>query len=288
MESISGFCDLCILNSKSSPESIKEICLKLISLGYKTVAVNYFFEDTNSESKKKKKKDVKETQEDIIPPPINLDFLKDLQQKIRVIHRLTIKFSDSSLTVRLNQSLNIRKYHLLAALPLTQTAFQIACSTFDTDIITFDPENKNVIKLSRKLYNQAINRGLVFELMYTPAIRDSTHRKNIIHMSHLYHAFGKSKQIIVSSWASEPQHVRSPYDIVNLGLIFGLSEQQAKYAITIACRDVILRAHGRRNGKTIMLVVQPSGEEIVETLEDQNSDIEMEIETQPALKKLKS
>lgn len=94
--------------------------------------------------------------------------------------------------------------------------FQIACSTFDTDIITFDPENKNVIKLSRKLYNQAINRGLVFELMYTPAIRDSTHRKNIIHMSHLYHAFGKSKQIIVSSWASEPQHVRSPYDIVNL------------------------------------------------------------------------
>lgn len=70
--------------------------------------------------------------------------------------------------------------------------------------------------MNRKLYNVLKDRNVYFELMYSPAIRDSTSRKNIIHMSHLYHAYGKSKNIIISSSAAEAFQVRSPYDVINL------------------------------------------------------------------------
>lgn len=95
--------------------------------------------------------------------------------------------------------------------------FQHACGgAFDFDIITFDPLNKNGLKLNRKLYNVLKDRSVYFELMYRPAICDNTSRKNIIHMSHLYHAFGKSKNIVITSCAAEPIQVRSPYDVINL------------------------------------------------------------------------
>ena len=63
----------------------------------------------------------------------------------------------------------------------------------DIDIISFDPENAGVGKCTRKMYCLAVSRGISFEIVYSPAIRDSTARKNIIQMSHIYHAIGKSK-----------------------------------------------------------------------------------------------
>jgi RNase P/RNase MRP subunit p30 len=63
----------------------------------------------------------------------------------------------------------------------------------DVDLISFDPDDMGLVKCSRKMYNLAVERGLSFEIMYTPAVRDSTVRKNIIQLAHFYHAFGKSK-----------------------------------------------------------------------------------------------
>lgn len=66
------------------------------------------------------------------------------------------------------------------------------------------------------MYNLAIDRGMFFEIMYAPAIHDSTLRKNIINMSHLYHTYGKSKNVIITSWATNQMMIRGPYDLVNL------------------------------------------------------------------------
>lgn len=66
------------------------------------------------------------------------------------------------------------------------------------------------------MYNQLVERGYHFELLYSPAIIDSTNRKNLIHAAHLFHSFGKSKNIIISSGANNLAYIRNPYDIVDL------------------------------------------------------------------------
>lgn len=66
------------------------------------------------------------------------------------------------------------------------------------------------------MYNQLIERGFHFELLYSPAILDSTQRKNLIHAAHLFHSFGKSKSIIFSSGTENPAYIRNPYDVINL------------------------------------------------------------------------
>lgn len=88
--------------------------------------------------------------------------------------------------------------------------------SIDADLVSFDSESKLPYKPNRRMYNVLIEKGYHFEILYTPAIQDSTRRKNTIHISHLYHAFGKSKNIIISSGAENHLQIRGPYDIINL------------------------------------------------------------------------
>lgn len=94
--------------------------------------------------------------------------------------------------------------------------FQFVCNNLEADILTFNAENKVLFKINRKLYNQLIVRRYYFEILYSPAIIDTTKRKNTIYMSHLYHVFGKSKNIIMSSGANKESLIRGPYDIINM------------------------------------------------------------------------
>ena len=76
-------------------------------------------------------------------------------------------------------------------------------------MIAFDPENNlsgdvanataDIVRWTRKLYNECVEKNMYFELPYAPAIRDSTVRRRIIRQSHIYHAVGKSKNVIISS-----------------------------------------------------------------------------------------
>ncbi|XP_045447022.1 ribonuclease P protein subunit p30 isoform X2 [Melitaea cinxia] len=131
-----------------------------------------------------------------------------------------------------------------------------ACGTLDTDVITFDPLTRIPFKVSRKLYRQAVERGIFFEIMYSPAIRDSTSRRNIITTSHLYHAVGKSKNIIITSGAKDNTQVRGIYDVINLGFIFGLNNNESLEVVRNNPHRLILKAQGRRCGKHYMEVSQ--------------------------------
>lgn len=115
-----------------------------------------------------------------------------------------------------SQSENVKKYDILAVIPTNTATLSHACTTMDVDIISFSPEARSVLKINRKLYKQAVERGVFFEIMYAPALKDSTCRKNIIQRAHLYHAIGKSANIIISSGAETEYQIRGPYDIINL------------------------------------------------------------------------
>lgn len=248
----SGFCDLNIDKSYDI-----DTLSSIEKLGFQTIAINTHIEEVNvEEPKKKKKKNDPKDKKDYIPSPLDIPDKVKSNTKLKILHRVTIEFSDSSICNKLNQSENLKKYDIVAVLPKTLQAFQYACGTLDTDVITFDPLTRIPFKVSRKLYRQAVERGIFFEIMYSPAIRDSTSRRNIITTSHLYHAVGKSKNIIITSGAKDNTQVRGIYDVINLGFIFGLNNNGSLEVVRNNPHRLILKAQGRRCGKHYMEVSQ--------------------------------
>ncbi|XP_022117947.2 ribonuclease P protein subunit p30 [Pieris rapae] len=240
-----GFSDVSVSNEYDS----KKYYL-FERLGFNTIAINTYIEEIDEEPKKKKRKGEIKEKKDFIPPPI--DISHEVKGNLNILQRITIGFSDSSVAIKMNSSDNLKKYDLIAVIPKTLQAFQYACGTLDVDIITFEPEGRIPYKISRKLYRQAVERGIFFELMYAPAIKDSSARKNIISTAHNYHAVGKSRNIILTSSALTPIQTRSVHDVINLGFIFGLNSNESLKAIRTNVRQLILKAQGRKCGKHYM------------------------------------
>uniref|UniRef100_A0A8D0FZD2 Ribonuclease P/MRP subunit p30 n=1 Tax=Sphenodon punctatus TaxID=8508 RepID=A0A8D0FZD2_SPHPU len=83
---------------------------------------------------------------------------------------------------------------------------------------------------------------IYFELLYTPAIKDSTMRRytisNALHLMQI--CKGKVR------FQKAPLDLRGPYDVANLGLLFGLSESDAKAAVSSNCRAALLHGETRK------------------------------------------
>ncbi|XP_046385304.1 ribonuclease P protein subunit p30 [Ischnura elegans] len=263
----SGFFDL---NVKYNKSTVKKTIETAIQLGYKVIAIDTVLEESAFETKKKKKGEPRDNV-DIVPAPIDLhEILGDSAKDVKILHRLTIEFVNSLQAHKLSQSENFKKYEIVAVIPVSQSTFQYACSSMDVDIISFKPEDTPQFRISRKMYAMATDRGIYFELMYSPAVHDSNSRKNIISLSHLYHAVGKSQNIIVTSNAESPFDLRGPYDVINLCLIFGMTEELAKRAISDSCRTLCIRSVGRRCGKAVVWVSRiPSSEDEVSSGDDE-------------------
>lgn len=86
------------------------------------------------------------------------------------------------------------------------------------------------------------------QLNYGPCIADSGSRQRTITLSHILHQCSRSANIIVSSRARVPSHLRHPYDIMNLARFFGLTEAAAKEAILSMPHNVVYCASTRRRG----------------------------------------
>jgi ribonuclease P/MRP protein subunit RPP1 len=212
-------------------------------VGFKNVALEQIYKHETISSKSG----------DQIPAPKSLDLLMELtNQRLNLFNRLTVVYNDPSVTHTLARSQNFKKFHIVAALPTTESALQHACQTFQGDIITYNSSTIK-IRIHRKFYYLAVRRNIFFELKYAPAIVDSNSRRATITRAQQYHMSGKSKSIIISSEATNRFHVRSPFDISSLGLIFGISEEQAKSAISTETRKVLVAAESRRLGRTPVL-----------------------------------
>ncbi|KAL4711724.1 hypothetical protein ACJJTC_003491 [Scirpophaga incertulas] len=244
-----GFCDLSI-NKGFDVNNFDS----LVKYGYNTIAINTIVEEGSDEPKKKKKKGDCKEKKDYIPPPVEIPSNVQDSVSLNILQRVTIEFSDSGIAHKINQSDNIKKYDIIAVIPKTLQAFQYACGSMDIDIITFEPESRISFKVSRKLYRQAIDRGIFFEIMYAPAIKDSTCRKNIISTAHVYHAVGRSKNIIVTSAAENNCQTRDVHDVINLGFIFGLNSMESLEVVRNNARRLIIKAEGRRCGKHYMTI----------------------------------
>lgn len=158
---------------------------------------------------------------------------------------------------------------------MTDQSLQHCCQTFNGDLVCFSLDKAH-ISFSRKYYNLAVDRKMFFEICYAPAITDSNYRRHIIRRSHAYHSYGKSQNIIISSGAARAIELRTPYEVANLGLLFGLSEEQSKQAMAGNCKKLVTRAIGRRHNKAVM-TVEVTEQDNKKKVDDDDEDTEDEM-----------
>uniref|UniRef100_A0A1A7XEG8 Ribonuclease P protein subunit p30 n=1 Tax=Iconisemion striatum TaxID=60296 RepID=A0A1A7XEG8_9TELE len=240
---MSVFMDLNVMFSNDI-KRIQSLVETAAHLGYSTVAINYMFEP-----KAKKKQEIPS------PKPHNeifdrLPMVQGRSRPIRVLNRLTLMMSDASHYP--TNSPAYRLYDLIALEPSTEKVFHAACTLYDVDIICIPVTEKLPFFFKRAPVNAAIERGVVFEISYAAAIRDSTMRRYTIANAMCLMESCKGKNVILSSSARKLWELRGPYDIANLGLLFGLSDRDAKESVSSTCRSVLLHAETRTTASGIV------------------------------------
>uniref|UniRef100_A0A673BDB2 Ribonuclease P protein subunit p30 n=1 Tax=Sphaeramia orbicularis TaxID=375764 RepID=A0A673BDB2_9TELE len=235
-------------------------CL-FLSVGFSTVAVNYVFEPTT------KKKQV--SHHLVLRSGTAVLSRVGRSRPIRVLNRLTIVMSDSS--HYRPTAAEYRRFDLLAVYPTTEKLFHAACMTYDVDIICISVTEKLPFFFKRAPVNGAIERGVAFEVSYSAAIRDATMRRYTIANAIALVDTCKGKNVIVSSAAEKRLELRGPHDAANLSLLFGLSDADAKEAVSSTCRSVVLHAERRKSAGGIIHTTKTSPEETPPTPDDRTS-----------------
>jgi hypothetical protein len=90
--------------------------------------------------------------------------------------------------------------------------------------------------------SQAIDKGIYFEVNISGLLKDPLARRHLIsNVGQLVRAT-RGKNIIFSSGATSPLMLRAPYDLMNLGSIFGMEAALAKQALDDNPRSVAFHA----------------------------------------------
>ncbi|XP_048843746.1 ribonuclease P protein subunit p30 [Brienomyrus brachyistius] len=236
-----AFADLNISNTNDK-KKLQSLIETAAHLGYSTVAINHLVEIQPKKQEIAKPKCVSELFDQF---PI----VQGTSKPIKVLNRLTLMISDAS---HFRPTSELKSYDIVAVYPKTEKLFHAACMTFDVDIICVAVTEKQPFHFKRPPVFGAIERGVFFEISYASAIKDSTMRRYTISNAINLMETCKGKNVIVSSGAEMPLELRGPYDIANLGLLFGLSEGDAKAAVSTNCRAVLLHGETRKTALGII------------------------------------
>ncbi|GAC95271.1 hypothetical protein PHSY_002846 [Pseudozyma hubeiensis SY62] len=198
------------------------------------------------------------------------------------LSRLTLVLDDQSMAKSgsgwvTNNATALQSYDLLAVRPTTEAAFQHACLTlselkpFSIDIISLDfgAQPRLPFFLKRSTVNAALENGVQFEITYSQAVSDDATkaRRNLISGARDLLRVTNGKGVFFSSGATQVLSLRAPYDVINLGAIFGLNPSAARDAISNNCRSLILRSQTRKTYRGVVshpvAVVPPSSSDTV-------------------------
>lgn len=140
----------------------------------------------------------------------------------------------------------LKTYDLVAVMPLNQNAFDVACERMAVDIISIDFSAKLPFRLKQSMVKMATQRGVVFEVSYSGLIADVQLRRQLISNAKLLIDWTRGRDIVFSSAAPSVNELRGPCDVGNLLLLFGLSKEEAKSAISKNCRVLLANALRRK------------------------------------------
>ena len=223
---MAAFADINIPYQNDSRSLVKFVSA-LVKLGYETIAVNR----TVSPTVKGKGGQCKIPMPDDFSSLVGLEDVKKICPKLKLLSRITVVIEEQQ-QVRFIPGETVQSYDILSVQPTTEKLFQQVCQTVECDVITFDMTSRMPFYIKHPQVNLAIERGISFEIKYTPAIRDQNQRRHTIINALELIRVSRGRNVVMSSCAEGTIELREPYDIVNLGLFFGLKQDQAKAIIS--------------------------------------------------------
>eukprot|EP00798_Chlamydomonas_sp_ICE-L_P019294 gene19294-25941_t len=140
--------------------------------------------------------------------------------------------------------------------------FQQACASLDVDLITISLTQRLPFKMRLPAIKTAIARGIYFEINYAGALRDVISRRQVFSNAQALTRILRGKNIILSSGSRHAYEIRGPMDLIfGLGSMFGLTESQARDAISTNCLAVVEHGAARQMyaGTIAIMPSVPSG-----------------------------
>lgn len=212
----------------ATPELVRTLCL-LSELGYTTVALSHTLTGK-----------LAATPTNPLPKDI-----PGIPPTLKILTRVTVLLSDPAQNHRLPTLASL--YDIVALRPTTEKLLLQACSALECDLISLDFSQRLGFHLKHKLAGIALQRGLKFEIGYAAGVLDVAARRNVIAgAAGLIRATRGGRGIIISSEAKKVLSVRGPHDVVNLGCLWGLSEERARETVSTGARNVVVQAALRR------------------------------------------
>jgi len=186
----------------------------------------------------------------------------------------------------------LKSYDIVALQPTSEKVFQQIASNVDFDIISLDFSRRIPFTIRRPQVSLALQRGLFFEISVSDALKDSMMRRYMVANSLSLFRHSRGRNVLITSAAEKLMDLRGPYDLSNLGAVFGLTHEQSKAALTSACRSVISHAESRRTTFKTVLAVSSRPEDIaplavagVETTDSSNSNSNVPVAATSAKRK---
>lgn len=126
--------------------------------------------------------------------------------------------------------------------------FQVACSTLEIDLITFDFSSPKpaFFPIKHGFVRQALDRGIFFEIVYSRSILDASRRRQAIMTGQALCRVTKGKNVIFTSGADNEWILRAPADAMNLAGVFGIPSHQRKQSLLDNQRKLIEHAASRK------------------------------------------
>jgi ribonuclease P/MRP protein subunit RPP1 len=150
----------------------------------------------------------------------------------RQLRRLTVLLDDTAHLHTLSATNPaLKQYDVFAVQPSDERTFQQACTGLDVDVISIDFTQRLPYHLKLQHVKQAVDRGVYFEICYSPMIKDAGCRRNLISNSMSLLRACKCSNVFMSSAASRAFDLRGPYDVMNLGCLFGLHPSASRAVV---------------------------------------------------------
>ncbi|CAH1784779.1 unnamed protein product, partial [Owenia fusiformis] len=230
--------------------------VKLASeLGYEVIAINNFVPEIKSVKKQKKGGEGQiikiQSAETFRLSDEKLKTLKCPGRPLKQLTRFTTIIKDHPHIHQIGGN-DIQSYDIVAAQPSNEKFWQAVCKSDVIDIISLDFTERLPFHIKRQQINEAIGKGIHFEINYSPALSSIDPQRYTISGAQELVKICKGKNIILSSRAVNAMDLRGPYDVANFSLLFGLNEEQAKAAVSTNCRAVLKHAESRKSIRGVL------------------------------------